>query len=410
MIRNRSVLISVALVGVFFYHGLAIESLQDIKVGGVYRMELTTGDILEGIVETKNDTALIIECEGKPYTFHAHLIFSYALISSPPEKKSDMNSAVLSYDQLLHRKGNVGTVEITLHNGSTFRGLVSEIDSEMVKIDVQGSLIPMTREVIGSISRVNAEDTNNVNKKQNVVQSERGPFDTVYIKNSETDAWGNPLEPLLFDGTITSDNASGITLQTRNKEEKKFSRDRIIRVKKHSVDPVTAKIQRYAQPLFCSDNMILVDIPPGAGDRPFFKVCIDMFEFPNKKDAMPQTNVSFEEAKDLCRSVGKRLCSTEEWQWACSGLEEYTYPYGFQLDEHYCNRDGIEEVEVSGRRSRCYSKFGVYDMVGNVFEWVTDSEGKPMLMGGPLSKCQTISPGLNGNPKPQIGFRCCKSN
>ena len=53
---------------------------------------------------------------------------------------------------------------------------------------------------------------------------------------------------------------------------------------------------------------------------------------------------------------------------------------------------------------------GGYDMVGNIIEWVSASNGKMALMGGPYSKCQTISEAQNGDAKPQSGLRCCKSN
>jgi hypothetical protein len=192
--------------------------------------------------------------------------------------------------------------------------------------------------------------------------------------------------------------------------QRKIVRERIIRVKRNSVDPLENTIEAYAKPLFCSENMMMVDLPPGKPGRPFFKVCIDKYEYPNQKGAMPMVNVSFDEAQNLCRMQGKRICSTEEWQWSCSGLEGYTYPYGYQIETEYCNREGNSRIETSGNRNKCVGKFGVYDMVGNIFEWVTDSIGNPMVMGGPLTKCETVSPGMKGQAKPTVGFRCCKSN
>ena len=41
----------------------AIKSLEDIAVGGTYHMILTTGDELEGVVESKNDSSLILAKE-----------------------------------------------------------------------------------------------------------------------------------------------------------------------------------------------------------------------------------------------------------------------------------------------------------------------------------------------------------
>jgi formylglycine-generating enzyme required for sulfatase activity len=156
--------------------------------------------------------------------------------------------------------------------------------------------------------------------------------------------------------------------------------------------------------------MFFVDIPPGKQNRPFFKVCVDRYEYPNVKDAAPKINSSYDEARALCSKRGKRLCTADEWQWACSGLEGYTYPYGWNPEKEKCNTDGNRPPEASGVRSNCVSKFGGYDMVGNVFEWVTDGKKQPSVMGGPYSKCQTITGGVGGSAKPQTGFRCCKSN
>ena len=86
------------------------------------------------------------------------------------------------------------------------------------------------------------------------------------------------------------------------------------------------------------------------------------------------------------------------------------HPYGWNRDDNKCNTEGAVVVERSGSRHNCVSKYGGYDMVGNIFEWVTGTNNDPMLMGGPYSKCQTVSPGVGGGAKPQTGFRCCKSN
>jgi formylglycine-generating enzyme required for sulfatase activity len=169
-------------------------------------------------------------------------------------------------------------------------------------------------------------------------------------------------------------------------------------------------IQRYAKPLFCPDDMLIVDVPPGVEGRPFFKVCIDKYEAPNRMDSLPNGGVSYYEAYKACESKGKRLCTADEWQWACSGLEGFPYPYGHTFSENTCNSKGVKALRGSGWFQNCKSKFGAYDMTGSVFEWVIGREGSPMLMGGSLSKCSTVSPGLDGSAKIQTGYRCCKSN
>lgn len=388
----------------------AIESLDDIQVGGIYRMELFADKVLEGIIEDKTDSSLIIECQGTPYSFNAHLIKSYTLIA-PPRKKSADGSEVLSFEELLHNSGAARKVKISLSNGSVFKGNISAIDSETVSLDVGGSVIPISREIITRITTLVPET-----KKQEQLskvqkpQKPQGPFDTVYVLNPKTDEYGRRLNPLMIIGQIQSDEADGLIIITPQGAKRKILRDRIVRIKQHTEDNFEQKIKTYAKSLFCPANMILVDLPPGKEGRPFFKVCIDKYEYPNQRDVTPKNNISFNDAQELCIKVGKRLCTVEEWQWSCSGLEGYTYSYGYRLEKVYCNREGNKNIEPSGNRYKCVGKFGVYDMVGNIFEWVSDAKGNPMLMGGPYSKCQTVSPGMKGQAKSSVGFRCCKSN
>ncbi|MBD3393804.1 MAG: SUMF1/EgtB/PvdO family nonheme iron enzyme [Chitinivibrionales bacterium] len=395
--------------------------IDEIIVGGTYRMRLTTGDILEGIIESKDETSIIIETEGKPYTFRASLIREYVLLVPPSglarEQADDggkgiSESEILSYQEVLHRGPSVGMVDIRIINGSVFRGVIASIDQETIKLNVEGSKIPIAREVIDQIATAPSVSDEKKAKaaKEAPKKGPGGPYDTVYVVSPETDEQGKPLPPVAIIGKITRDDATGISLETPKGLQRTLKRDRIVRVQKHSTSPYEQKIKSYAAPLFCPKDMVLVDMPPGKPDRPFFKVCVDRYEYPNRKGAVPQGNASYKEAQQACESKGKRLCTAEEWQWACSGLEGYTYPYGWQFDKKNCNTKGVGQFEASGARKRCVGKFGLYDMVGNIFEWVTGADGKPMLMGGPYSKCQTVSPGMDGDAKPQTGFRCCKSN
>lgn len=387
----------------------AIESLDDIRVGGIYRMDLASGEVLEGIVDEKDDTSLIIESMGTPYKFNASLIYGYTLIVSPQKKGAPGGIEFVSFKELLHRSGAVGRIKILITNGNIYKGIVSAVDTEMVEIDVGGSIIPISKDLITQISKIKIEPKRGPKIRVGPIKP-KGPFDTVYVLNPEVDVYGKHLTPIVIMGKIESQDPDGIVILTPAGVKREFKTDRILRVKRNTAPTYEQKIKTYAKPLFCPGNMVLVDLPPGKEGRPFFKVCIDRYEYPNQRGNSPETNFSYDKAQELCNKQGKRLCAVEEWQWSCSGLEGYTYPYGYRLEKTYCNREGIQRMEPSGARLKCVGKFGVYDMVGNIFEWVTDSKGKPMLMGGPYSKCQTVSPGLSGAAKPQIGFRCCKSN
>ena len=133
----------------------AIGSLKDIQVGGAYQIELTTGDILEGIVEEKSETSLIIACKGESYTFKKELILKYTLVSTF-KKRTATGAGEYSYDALLRSKGAVGDIQIRVKSGRVFKGRVSSINAETVKMDVGGSIIPISREIIAQISKVTA--------------------------------------------------------------------------------------------------------------------------------------------------------------------------------------------------------------------------------------------------------------
>ncbi|HSO41171.1 MAG TPA: SUMF1/EgtB/PvdO family nonheme iron enzyme, partial [Labilithrix sp.] len=165
--------------------------------------------------------------------------------------------------------------------------------------------------------------------------------------------------------------------------------------------------------------------------------CIDDYEWPNKVGETPVVMKSWYEARDACQSVGKRLCSQDEWTLACEGPEHLPYPYGYVRDATACNidKDAIQvdesalkrpdrrdaevarlwQGEASGARERCVSPFGVHDMTGNVDEWTVNETGKPhqsALKGGYWSwvrgRCRAVTAGHEESFRYyQIGFRCC---
>jgi Sulfatase-modifying factor enzyme 1 len=323
-----------------------MSSLDEITVGATYRMNLTTGDALEGIVDSKNDTSLILDCKGSAYTFAAALIAEYTLLAPPAQKTPLQPAAVAARD--------------TAPSAATAPPQV---------------------------------------------------YDTMYVKNSETDEYGKPKPDVLVVGKILRDDKAGVSIMLPDNQTMQYSFDQIARIFRHSTeDSEEDHIKAYAKPLFCPPDMVLVDLPPGKANRPFFKVCIDKYEYPDREGVVPQVNISFDDAQRACEKTGKRLCTAEEWRWACSGLEAYKYPYGNMFEKDNCNIDGGRAVEPSGNRNKCISKFGAFDMAGNVFEWVRAKDNRPAAMGGPLSKCQTVSGGGSGDPQPGTGLRCCKSN
>lgn len=395
------------------------QNTEEYPMGAKYRFWLRTGDEFIGTVEYKDDTTMIAETdEGTAYRFRYGLVERSELVSMPSKDTEQgtgggpAEAQVLTFEELRRRGLEGSTLEVKIKSGRTFKGVLVATSEDMARLDVDGSTIPIAKSVISRIATVptQRQPARKQEPKKQQEKRSRAATDTMIVTNPETDEYGNHKDPIVYVGWITNETGTDVTMQRVDGGEVTIKRGRIERIIKHSVKSYEQEIKRYAKSLFCPDDMVLVDVPPGKEGRPFLKVCVDRYEYPNKKGVQPKGNVSYEKAQQLCESEDKRLCTQEEWQYACSGLEGYTYPYGWNYDKEICNTNGIERLEESGTRGKCVTKFGAYDMVGNIFEWVQGTGGNPMVMGGPYSKCQTASPGVGGESKPQVGFRCCKSN
>jgi formylglycine-generating enzyme len=166
-------------------------------------------------------------------------------------------------------------------------------------------------------------------------------------------------------------------------------------------------------------------------------VCIDKYEYPNRRGVFPQVMVTWYQAKRACEARGARLCSMAEWTFACEGEQMLPYPWGLVRDNRICNFEHQRvrvnrmrlgnpataadesarayEAALSGQFDRCVSPFGVHDMVGNVDEWVRNETGEPFqsaLKGGwwgPIrARCRPATLAHNETfIYYQIGFRCC---
>ncbi len=76
----------------------------------------------------------------------------------------------------------------------------------------------------------------------------------------------------------------------------------------------------------------------------------------------PWTFVTRDQAIQLCSRAGKRLPSSAEWYALSSGMTDV---------ETSCNV-ASNKLAQSGSFEACVSPVGAFDMVGNVWEWVSD--------------------------------------
>jgi hypothetical protein len=148
-------------------------------------------------------------------------------------------------------------------------------------------------------------------------------------------------------------------------------------------------------------------------------------------------------ARRACENAGKRLCSPSEWTTACKGQRATKFPYGDSYAEGICNvfREAHPAVVLYGDASKnhldprlnltegpggallrktgatpeCRSDWGqdaVYDMVGNLDEWVDDAAGA--FQGGFYARAtrEGCDARISVHP-PQyfdysLGVRCCR--
>lgn len=90
---------------------------------------------------------------------------------------------------------------------------------------------------------------------------------------------------------------------------------------------------------------------------------------------LPVTHVSWHDAKTYCQFHGKRLPSEAEWEKAARGEKGREFVFGDEWQQAWSNvgEEYWEEGPAPvGSYPQDMSIYGVYDLAGNVYEWVQD--------------------------------------
>jgi formylglycine-generating enzyme required for sulfatase activity len=104
---------------------------------------------------------------------------------------------------------------------------------------------------------------------------------------------------------------------------------------------------------------------------------------PHGREGHPVVLVRYDDCASYCRwlsdELGRavRMPTDAEWEKAArGGLEGRRYPWGDEIDASRCNylADGGKKTNSSTKPAGTYppNGYGLFEMAGNVWEWVTD--------------------------------------
>jgi hypothetical protein len=132
---------------------------------------------------------------------------------------------------------------------------------------------------------------------------------------------------------------------------------------------------------------------------------IDALPYPNDPGQPIRLGMSRDEAERACRDRNRRLCSEFEWERACKGSDNTTFPGGEAWDPVTCGR---------GELNLCATREGIMAMGTHVAEWTRDNiDDRGVIRGAGRDaaatqhRCAARRTSAPAAPGLELAFRCC---
>lgn len=177
---------------------------------------------------------------------------------------------------------------------------------------------------------------------------------------------------------------------------------------------------------------VAISALPGGARIDSFEATLEGNRAVSRAGAPVARGVSWYEAKSACEASGRRLCTEQEWLAACTGAvpmdidhngvysdnpvagRPYAYGTGWRSGVCADTRNPTAPGDlIAGNHPRCATPDGIYDLHGNVKEWVGLTPTRAAVKGGSFSSAESarcaylrtdVMPAAHED---SVGFRCC---